>query len=106
MTGVLLILAVVVIAAALATWKAPRLTSVILWSLTATIFTASSLLLILPGYFPERALWLALAVPLIWAMFQFWCYWDKSQWRVAGGMIALTLVGGVIVFLVDAPGVV
>ena len=97
------LLAVLLIAAALATWKAPRLTSVILWSLTATIFTASALLLILPIYFPERALWLALAVPLIWAVLQFWCYWDRSQWRVAGGMIALTLAGGVIVFLVEPP---
>ena len=105
MTVWLIVLGAVGIAAALATWKAPRLTSIILWALTATIFISSALALTLPGPFSERALWVALAVPLIWAVFQFWCYWDKSQWRVAGGMIALTLVGGIVVYLVDAPGV-
>ena len=95
------VIGVVLIGALAATVKAPRLTSILLWSLTATIFVSAALLLALPGAFSERALWLALAVPLIWAVFQFWCYWDRSAWRTAGGLIALTAVGGLIVFLLD-----
>ena len=95
------LLAVVLTGIVIATIRAPRLTSVLVWSLTATIFVSAALLLTLPGPFSERALWLALAVPLIWAVFQFWCYWERRAWRVAAGLISATLVGGVIVYFID-----
>lgn len=88
---------------AFATYKAPRLTSVIFWSLVATLLLTSAMLLTLPGSFSEVALWLSLAVPIIWAAFQFWCYWDANKWRVAGGLIAFAAIGGVITFLIEPP---
>lgn len=88
---------------AFATYKAPRLTSAVLWSLVATLLLTAGLLLILPGPFSEVALWLSLAVPLIWAALQFWCYWDENKWRVAGGLITLALIGGAVTYFVDPP---
>ena len=102
MNGVLIAIAGLGLAGvAFATYKAPRLTSAIFWSLTATIFLLSALLLTLPGPFSEIAIWLSLAVPVIWAAFQFWCYWDGNKWRVAGGLIAFTLIGGAVTYFVD-----
>ena len=84
-----------------ATWKAPRLTSVILWALVATIFVGAAALLVLPGPFSEKALWLTLATPIIWAGFQFWTYWEKRAWVVATGLLSVSAVCAVIVFLVE-----
>ncbi|MEM7663463.1 MAG: hypothetical protein AAF292_14560 [Pseudomonadota bacterium] len=86
---------------AIATWKAPRLTSVIFWALIATIFFTAAMLLVLPGPFSEKALWIALSVPLVWVAFQFWCYWDAQKWRVAGGLIAVSFLSGAMVFLTE-----
>ncbi|MEM9667309.1 MAG: hypothetical protein AAF950_00160 [Pseudomonadota bacterium] len=83
------------------TWKAPRLTSVIWWSLVTTIFVTAALLLALPGPFSEKALWITIFVPLIWVLFQFWCYWDGNKWRVAGGLIATSAISAIIVFSID-----
>lgn len=93
------ILAAVVIGLGVATWKAPRLTSVIVWSLVAAILASAALLLTLPGPFADVARWITLAVPLIWVGFQFWCYWHKKGWRVATGLIAVSLVSGLIIFV-------
>lgn len=82
----------------LATWKAPRLTSVIFWALIAAIFLTSFLLMHLPGPFSEKALWLTLGVPIIWVGLQFWTYWDGKPWRVTGGLIAISIICAVIVF--------
>ena len=69
----------------------------------ATIFVGAAALLVLPGSFSDKALWLTLAVPLIWAGLQFWAYWERRAWRVAAGMMSLTLVSGLIVFTLE-PG--
>ncbi|MEO0464960.1 MAG: hypothetical protein AAF216_00330 [Pseudomonadota bacterium] len=98
--GTLAVLAVGIVAA---TWKAPRLTSVLVWALVATIFSSSALVLALPGKFSENALFVTVAVPFIWACYQFWCYWDASKWRVAGGLIAISIVGGVVIYLIEPP---
>ena len=82
----------------LATWKAPRLTSVIVWALLAAIFTSSAILMTFPGAFAEKALWVALSVPFIWVALQFWTYWDRKAWRVAIGLMALTALSAAIVF--------
>lgn len=82
-------------------WKAPRLTSIIWWTLLATIFITSVLLLWLPGRFSEKALWISLAVPLVWVGLQFWCYWDPNKWRVEGGLIAISIIGGIVTFLTE-----
>ncbi|MEM0930516.1 MAG: hypothetical protein AAGI89_14605 [Pseudomonadota bacterium] len=86
-----------------ATYKAPRLTSVLFWSLTATIFSSAALLLVIPGPFSEVAIWMSLAVPLIWAGFQFLCYWERKEWRVTASLIAVTIVGAVLVAIVEPP---
>ena len=85
--------------ASYSTAKAPRLTSAILWSLTATIFSAAALLLTAPGPFSEKALWMTLAVPILWTGFLFWSYWDGQPWRVAGGLVSITVVGLATIFL-------
>lgn len=82
---------------------APRLTSVILWSLVASMLLSAALLLTLPMEFRALALWMALAVSLIWVAFQFCCYWDKHGWRVASGLILVSMVSGYIVFTTPAP---
>ena len=90
---------------ALTAWTvhAPRLTSVIIWSLIASMMLSAALLITLPIEFRALALWMALAVSLIWVAFQFWCYWDKHGWRVASGLIVISLVGGYVVFTVPPP---
>ena len=85
----------------LATWKAPRLVSVIVWALLAAIFASAAILITFPGPFAEKALWVALSVPFIWVAFQFWTYWDKRAWRVAAGLIAVTALSAAIVFTSD-----
>ncbi len=90
---------------ALTAWTvhAPRLTSVIIWSLIASMFLSAALLLTLPFEFKALAVWMALAVSLIWVAFQFWCYWDKHGWRVASGLITISIVSGYIVFTTPPP---
>lgn len=90
---------------ALTAWTvhAPRLTSVIIWSLIASMFLSSALLVILPIEFRALAIWMALAVSLIWVAFQFWCYWDKRGWRVATGLILISVIGGYITFTIPPP---
>ena len=100
---VLGILGVLLIGLAVATWKAPRLTSVIWWALVASMLFSAALLLTLPIPFRSLALWMALAVPIIWVAFQFWCYWDGKGWRVATGMILISIVSGAIVFTTPPP---
>lgn len=95
------ILGAIVIGLGMATWKAPRLTSVIFWSLIATIFVGAAGLLVLPGSFSDKGLWLTLAVPVIWAAFQFWTYWEEKAWRVPAGLIAISAVSAVIVFTIE-----
>ena len=93
------------VATALSAWTvhAPRLTSVIIWSLVASMFLSAALILTLPIEFKTLAIWMALAVSLIWVAFQFWCYWDKHGWRVASGLITISIVSGYIVFTTPPP---
>ena len=90
---------------ALTAWTvhAPRLTSVILWSLVASMLLSAALLLTLPFEFRALAIWMALAVSIIWVAFQFLCYWDKHGWRVASGLITVSIVSGYIVFTTPPP---
>ena len=86
-----------------ATWKAPRLTSVIWWSFLAAILVSAALNITLPGAFRDKTLWLAFLVPFIWVGFQFWCYWDGRPARVALGLIGLSAASGLVVAFSDAP---
>lgn len=81
-----------------ATWKAPRLTSTLVWALVAATLIVSALAMNLPGELSNKLIGLALVYPLLWAGLQFWCYWDRSKWRVAGGHIAVCALSGVIIF--------
>jgi len=85
----------------LATWKAPRLTSVIFWALIATLFLGAAGLIVLPGAFSEKALWISLGLPVVWAIIQFWTYWERRSWVVTGGLIAATVVCGIILFTME-----
>lgn len=86
-----------------ATWRAPRLTAILVWSLLASVLGSAALLLTVPFAFGELALWVALSVPLLWASSQFWCYWDTRAWRPAVGLIGVTLAGTATVLLVPPP---
>lgn len=96
-------LALAVIGIGFATWKAPRLTSIIWWSLVATILSAAAILLTLPVDFGQLALWLTLGVPIIWMTYMFLCYWDKSGKRVAVILILISVVSGIVVATVPPP---
>ncbi|MEM7492466.1 MAG: hypothetical protein AAF296_03735 [Pseudomonadota bacterium] len=93
------IIVAVVIGIGISTWKAPRLTSVLFWAALATILIGSALIMNLPGVVSQNLLWLLIAFPFIWVGLQFWCYWDPSKWRVAGGMVTLCMLLSVIVFV-------
>ena len=84
-----------------ATIRSPRLTNVLFWSLLATIGSSSAILLIAPGSFSEKALWVALSVPLIWVALQFWCYWDQQPHRVTAGLITTTLISAAIISITE-----
>lgn len=86
-----------VIALALATWRAPRITSILVWAMIATLLIVSAISMNLPGDVVNKLVGLALFLPLIWVGLQFWCFWDPSKWRVAGGLITICIVSGGIV---------
>lgn len=94
-TGVILAL---LIGVGVATWRAPRLTSILIWTTLATTLVGSAGFMNMPGDIANNLFWVMLLFPLIWIALQFWCYWDASKWRVAGGLIALCIVSGVMVF--------
>lgn len=87
---------------ALTAWTvaAPRLTSVILWSMVAAMLISSALLVLIPGNVLAVGIGIALGVSFLWVGFQFWCYWDKHGWRVATGLISISVISGIIAFSV------
>lgn len=72
--------------------------SVILWSLVTTILTTAALLLVLTGDFSNKALWVALSVPIVWSTLQFLCYHVDSPRHVVFTQLALSIVSGSIIF--------
>lgn len=85
--------------AAIATCKAPRLVSALWWALVATMCIIAAIAMNLPGDVRQNLTALVLLIPLIWVGLQFWAYWDRSKWRVAGGMIGLSAMSGVVIFI-------
>lgn len=83
--------------AVVATWKAPRMVSVLWWALAATMCITAAVAMNLPGDVRENLTALILIVPLIWVGLQFWAYWDRSKWRVASGMIGLCAASGLVI---------
>lgn len=98
-----LIVAASILALGWATWRRPRLTSSVLWSLTATLGLVAGLILLLPTAIKPTLLWMSIVTPLVWVACIFWCHWDLSPRRPAAGLIALTLAGGAVVFLAPSP---
>lgn len=94
---------IILLALGFATWKAPRLTSVTVWALLAALSFAAALLLVLPFDFGSLALWLALAMPLIWVAFQFLCYWDKAGWRVSILLILIFTCSTALILVTPPP---
>lgn len=86
-----------------ATWKAPRLTAILGWSLLATILSSAAILLVLPVDFGQLALWLTLFVPVLWVVLQFLCYWDRSKWRMPAFLIVLSFVSAATIAFVPPP---
>ena len=86
----------ILIGLAFATWKAPRLTSTLLWSLTAAFAICAAISQVSPGSELDRASFFAVGMPVVWAGLQFWCYWHASKWRVVGGLVSLTAIGSAV----------
>ena len=91
----------VLIALAWFSWKKPRLSSIIVWSLVATVLLTSSALVIIPGKFSIKANWLSLSFPITWAVFQYLCYWADNQWKVMWSLIVISLVSAAILLSMD-----
>ncbi|MEM6818106.1 MAG: hypothetical protein AAF578_04910 [Pseudomonadota bacterium] len=98
-----IILGLVVVGLVFASWKKPRLTASIVWSLTATVLGTSAFILASPTDLRETLLWMSLATPLVWMLFIFWCHWDRRPYRPLLSMVSLTLVGAVLVFQLPTP---
>ena len=79
-------------------WKKPRLSSIIIWSTVASVLLITSALLIIPGPFLNKALWLALSFPITWCALQYWCYWADKQWQVLSSLLAVSAISGFIIF--------
>ena len=101
---IITILLAVMIGITVATWKAPRLTSILIWTSLATTLVCTAGIMIMPGDLINNLIWLSLIFPLIWIALQFWCYWDASKWRVTGGLIALCIVSGLAVSAIPPLG--
>lgn len=82
-------------------WKKPRLSSILVWSLLATILLTSAALIILPGKFSIKANWLGLSVPIIWTVFQYWCYWIENEWKVMLSLIFISFISVGIILSMD-----
>ena len=88
----------VVMGIGFATWRAPRLTSILIWTMLAATLIGSACMMLMPGDVTNNLIWLTLLFPLIWMALQFWCYWDASKWRVLGGTLALCIASGAVIF--------
>lgn len=80
-----------------------RLLSLLLLSTLATILLSAAILVRAPGAFDQKALWVGLAVPLIWLGFMLYAYWDAKGWRTAVVPLLGSVVGAAIVFTSAAP---
>jgi len=96
--------AVVLAGLGLATWRAPRLTITLVWSLVVTLLVTSVIFIHLPMSITEKGNWVILLIPLIWVGCQFWAYWDERQWRVVAGLGLLSLVSTLIIVFSDPMG--
>ncbi len=97
------IIAIVFLGLAVATWRRPRLTSTILWSLTATVFSTSALILMMPTDLKQTLLWVSVAIPLIWLGCMFWSHWDRRPYRPALSLLTVTIIGVVLVVQLPSP---
>ncbi|MEL7312985.1 MAG: hypothetical protein AAFN07_15825 [Pseudomonadota bacterium] len=97
------ILAAAIAFVVFSSWKKPRLTSSILWSLTATVASTSALILALPTDLKETLLWMSVATPFIWMLFIFWCHWDARPMRPTIALVSITVIGAVVVLQLPAP---
>ena len=95
------IILIAVVVLGVFSWKKPRLSSILIWSLLATVLITTVMLVTLPVDFSSKAQWLSFLVPLILVGFQYWCYWANSERLVLLGLVALSIVSGGIVMVVD-----
>lgn len=83
--------------------NAVRPFAVILLSLICLIFIGAPLTLILPGEFAQKAIWLTIAMPLIWTFLIIYSCWDAKRWRVYAVMIALIIISAILIAITPAP---
>ena len=92
---------IVLMALGVFSWKKPRLSSVLIWSVITTIFLVTVALMTLPIEFASKAQWLTFLVPIILISFQYWCYWVDSEWVALFTLIATSLLSGGIIMMID-----
>ena len=88
-----------VIVLGLATWKAPRLTSTLVWSFIAAFAICIAIATTAPGPALDRVSFFAVGTPVVWGCLQFWCYWHGGKWRVVGGLLGATAIGAAVAVL-------
>lgn len=81
------------------TYRAPRLSSTILWSLVTTIFLTAAIFLAFPADRSEMALYLTVIMPLVWVGLQFLAYWDAHKWRMPAAMLGVSCLSVLVIIL-------
>ena len=95
------LIALTIIGLGIFSWKKPRLSSILIWSLIATILISSMALIIVPFEFSEKAQWLSLIVPILLVGLQYWCYWVENERAVLFTLIILCVCSGSIIIASD-----
>ncbi|MEM8937369.1 MAG: hypothetical protein AAGC77_13275 [Pseudomonadota bacterium] len=74
--------------------------SALVWAVFPTIGLSIAITMLLPGAILDRLLFMVIALPLVWAAIQFWCYWHKSKWQVLGGMFGATALSATVILAI------
>ena len=85
-------------------WLAPRLVALLLMTFITIALGGSALALLLPGEFVLGMIWVGLTLPIAWVLLLLWCYADNHRWRPFFGMIAMSVVAGILLLVLE-PGV-
>lgn len=86
------------------TFRAPRLVALLLMTFVTIALGGSALSLLLPGEFVLSMIWVGVTLPIVWMLLLLWCYADNHRWRPLSGMIAISVVAGILLLVLE-PGV-
>lgn len=81
---------VLIALAAVATRYRPRLMTAMVWSSTAALLPTAWAFRTFASSAFDSGVYLWLIVPSLWAGFQFWAFWARRPYAVAGVQIAIS----------------